>query len=70
KVGMELQSQDESGNAFVVVVKEIGKDTVTVDGNHPLAGQTLHFNVSIENVRDATKDELEHGHVHSATCSH
>lgn len=70
KVGLELQSQDENGNAFIVMVKEIGKDTVTVDANHPLAGQTLHFNVSIENVRDATEDELKHGHIHSGSCSH
>ncbi|MEO1939464.1 peptidylprolyl isomerase [Candidatus Thioglobus sp.] len=70
KVGMELQSQDEKGNPFIVRVKEINKDTVTVDANHPLAGETLHFSVSIENVRGASKEELEHGHVHSGSCSH
>jgi len=70
KVGMELQSQDEQGNQFIVMVREITDDTVTVDANHPLAGETLHFNVSIEGVRDATKEELEHGHVHSGDCSH
>lgn len=70
KIGMELQSQDEQGNAFIVMVREITDDTVTVDANHPLAGETLHFNVSIEDVRDATKEELEHGHVHSGGCSH
>ena len=70
EVGMELQSRDEQGNVFIVRVTEIKEETVTVDANHPLAGQTLHFNVSIESVRDATKDELEHGHVHSESCSH
>ena len=70
EVGMELQSQDEKGNPFIVHIKEINKDTVTVDGNHPLAGETLHFSVSIENVREASKEELEHGHVHSGSCSH
>ncbi|WXU00867.1 MAG: FKBP-type peptidyl-prolyl cis-trans isomerase SlyD [Catillopecten margaritatus gill symbiont] len=72
KVGMELQSQDENGNPFIVVVKEIGSDVVTVDANHPLAGQTLHFDVSIENVREATKEELDHGHIHAhgSSCSH
>jgi len=69
-VGMQLQSQDADGNPFVVHVKAINEDTITIDANHPLAGETLHFNVSIENVREATKDELEHGHVHSGSCSH
>ncbi|TEU20930.1 MAG: peptidylprolyl isomerase, partial [Gammaproteobacteria bacterium] len=70
EIGMQLQSQDEQGNPFVVHVKEINEKTVKIDANHPLAGETLHFNVSIENVREATKDELEHGHVHSGSCSH
>ena len=39
-------------------------DTVTVDGNHPLAGEPLNFDVSIEEVRDASAEEVEHGHVH------
>jgi FKBP-type peptidyl-prolyl cis-trans isomerase SlyD len=70
EVGMELQSQDEQGNPFIVHIKSINEDTVTIDANHPLAGETLHFSVSIENVREATKDELDHGHVHSGSCSH
>uniref|UniRef100_UPI0034E04ECE FKBP-type peptidyl-prolyl cis-trans isomerase n=1 Tax=Candidatus Thiodubiliella endoseptemdiera TaxID=2738886 RepID=UPI0034E04ECE len=72
QVGMELQSQDEQGNPFIVVVKDIADDVVTVDANHPLAGQALHFSVSIEDVREATKEELSHGHVHShdSSCSH
>lgn len=71
-IGMELQSQDEQGNPFIVCVKEINKDTVIVDANHPLAGQTLHFNISIESVREASKEELEHGHIHAhgSSCSH
>jgi len=69
-VGMELQSQDEQGNPFIVRVKTINKETVTVDANHPLAGETLHFSVSIESIREASKDELAHGHVHSSSCSH
>jgi FKBP-type peptidyl-prolyl cis-trans isomerase SlyD len=67
---MELQSQDEQGNPFIVRVEKINEETVTINANHPLAGETLHFNVSIENVREATADELEHGHVHSGSCSH
>lgn len=70
EVGMELQSQDEQGNPFIVRVEKINEETITINANHPLAGQVLHFNVSIENVREATADELEHGHVHSGSCSH
>ncbi len=71
-VGMDLQSQDENGNPFVVRVKEIKEDSVIIDANHPLAGQTLNFNVSIESIREATKEELEHGHIHAhgGSCSH
>jgi len=70
EIGMELQSQDEQGNPFIVRVEEIKDDVVIINANHPLSGQTLHFNVSIESVREATANELEHGHVHSASCSH
>lgn len=70
EIGMQLQSQDEQGNPFVVHVKEIKDDSIIIDANHPLAGETLHFNVSIEAIRDASKEELEHGHVHSGSCSH
>ena len=65
-IGMQLQSQDQDGNAFVVTVIEQDKEKITVDANHPLAGETLHFSVSIEDVRDAEAEELSHGHVHSA----
>ena len=65
KVGMQLQSQDQDGNAFLVNVTKIEDDKITVDANHPLAGQTLHFSVSIESIRKAAAEELSHGHVHA-----
>jgi len=65
KVGMQLQSQDKDGNAFLVTVTKIEDDKITVDANHPLAGQTLHFSVSIESIRKAEDEELSHGHVHA-----
>ena len=65
KVGMQLQSQDKDGNAFLVSVTKIEDHKITVDGNHPLAGQTLHFSVSIESIRKAEAEELSHGHVHA-----
>ena len=70
KVGMQLQSQDQDGNAFLVTVTKIEDDKITVDANHPLAGQTLHFSVSIESVRKAEAEELSHGHVHSNGHEH
>jgi FKBP-type peptidyl-prolyl cis-trans isomerase SlyD len=52
------------------VVTHIAGDMVTVDGNHPLAGQTLHFEVEIAEVREASAEELEHGHVHGPGGHH
>jgi FKBP-type peptidyl-prolyl cis-trans isomerase SlyD len=45
-------------------VIEVGEETVTIDANHPLAGETLHFDVEVVEVRDATDEEQEHGHAH------
>ena len=70
EVGMEFQTQTPDGGMQIIEVKSIDGDQVTVDGNHPMAGQTLHFDVDITDVREATKDELEHGHVHSEGCDH
>ena len=63
QVGMRFQAQTEQG-ALPIKVVSIQDDTVTVDGNHELAGERLHFNVSIESVREATDEEKSHGHVH------
>lgn len=61
--GMQFQAQTQGGPLMVTVTKVEG-DTVTVDGNHPLAGQKLNFDVEIAEVREATDEEVEHGHVH------
>jgi FKBP-type peptidyl-prolyl cis-trans isomerase SlyD len=61
---MQLQSQDKDGNAFIVTVTKIEDETITVDANHPLAGETLHFAVTIESIRKAEAVEIDHGHVH------
>ncbi len=61
--GMQFQAQTQGGPLMVTVTKVEG-DTVTVDGNHPLAGQTLNFAVEIASVREASEEEIEHGHVH------
>ena len=63
QVGGRYQMQADDG-LRVVVVKSVTGDYALVDGNHPLAGQKLHFIVKVVDVRDATADEQEHGHVH------
>lgn len=63
EVGMQFQTQSEAGMQVVTVVG-IEEEDVMVDANHPLAGATLNFDVTIMDVRDASEEELEHGHVH------
>lgn len=63
-VGMALQSQAADGTVQNLRVDAIGDDTATLNANHPLAGTVLNFDVSVESVREATADELEHGHPH------
>ena len=62
--GMQFQTAAEDGSARVVTVVKIEDGMVTVDANHPLAGVTLNFDVKVLGVREATAEELEHGHVH------
>jgi len=63
EIGMRFQAETEQG-PVPVVVTAMDDTTVTVDGNHPLAGKELHFTVSITEIRDASAEEIEHGHVH------
>jgi FKBP-type peptidyl-prolyl cis-trans isomerase SlyD len=65
EVGMQFAAQDKDGNQQVVTLVEVGDEEVKLDANHPLAGQTLHFNVKVNDVREASGEELEHGHVHT-----
>jgi FKBP-type peptidyl-prolyl cis-trans isomerase SlyD len=53
-----------------VTVTEVGDDNVTVDGNHPLAGTQLNFDVKVIDVRDATTEEVDHGHAHGPEGHH
>jgi FKBP-type peptidyl-prolyl cis-trans isomerase SlyD len=63
KPGMRFRAQSEHGTDNVVVVAVNG-DKITVDSNHPLAGETLTFDVTVRDVRPATEEEIAHGHVH------
>ena len=67
--GMQFQAESNMGPVSVVVTAVEG-DEVTVDGNHPLAGETLHFAVEITEVREASVEEVLHGHVHGAGGHH
>jgi FKBP-type peptidyl-prolyl cis-trans isomerase SlyD len=69
KKGMQFQGQTPDGMRLFTVTAVVG-DMITLDGNHPLADKTLHFNVDIVSVREATAEELEHGHVHGAGGHH
>lgn len=69
-VGMQFQSQTDDGHVMLVTVKEVNDDSVIVDGNHPLAGVTLTFEVGITDVRVATADEIAHGHAHGVGGHH
>jgi FKBP-type peptidyl-prolyl cis-trans isomerase SlyD len=62
--GMQFDSESADGEPIVVTVIEIDAGEVVVDGNHPMAGVELHFDVELVEVREATAQELEHGHVH------
>ena len=61
--GMQFQAQTP-GVPQVVRVVEVGEETVTIDANHPLAGETLHFDVEVIEAREASEEEQEHGHAH------
>ena len=66
EVGMQFEAQTGQGGAVPVTVTAVTDEMITVDGNHPLAGKNLNFDVTIEAVRDATEEELERGHVDGA----
>ncbi|MFZ0550608.1 MAG: peptidylprolyl isomerase [Steroidobacteraceae bacterium] len=67
--GMHLHAQTEEGPRTVTVT-DVTSDRVTLDGNHPLAGKHLNFDIQIEEVRTATEEELSHGHVHGSHGHH
>jgi FKBP-type peptidyl-prolyl cis-trans isomerase SlyD len=70
EVGMEFHAETAQGMQIVEVI-DVEEDTITIDGNHPLAGVDLHFEVEVMEIRDATEEELQHGHVHGAEgCGH
>jgi FKBP-type peptidyl-prolyl cis-trans isomerase SlyD len=70
KVGRDLEMSDAEGNPLVGRVTEISDESVEMDFNHPLAGFELHFTGEVTGVREATKEELTHGHAHGPGGHH
>ncbi len=71
KVGMQFEGQGtQSGETLIYTVTDVSEDTVVVDANHPLAGQTLRFSCTVTDVRPATDEEIAHGHVHGPHGHH
>nr|CAA6825337.1 MAG: FKBP-type peptidyl-prolyl cis-trans isomerase SlyD (EC [uncultured Thiotrichaceae bacterium] len=69
--GVQFNAQTNVGDQ-IVTITEVDGDNITIDGNHPLAGETLHFDVTVLAVREATEEELKHGHAHDdhGDCGH
>ena len=64
EVGMRYLANSPEGQQMPFVITDVMEDDITIDFNHPLAGKDLEFNVELVDVRDATEEELSHGHVH------
>jgi len=69
ELGMQFHADVGSGSGEVTIVN-IDGDDITIDGNHPLAGLALTFDVEVMAVRPATEEEAAHGHIHGAGCHH
>ena len=70
EVGMEYMASNPDGVQMPFVITEVRDEDVTIDFNHPLAGKNLNFDVELIDVRDATQEELAHGHVHGPGGHH
>lgn len=70
EVGMQFHASAPDGGMQIVTIRDIDGDDVTVDGNHPLAGQRLNFEVKVVNVREANAEEIAHGHIHGEGGHH
>lgn len=65
EVGVELELRDEDDELIAATITEVGEDFVLLDFNHPLAGKVLDFDITIRELRNASSEELDHGHIHS-----
>ncbi len=65
EVGMQFHAQGDDDQPVMITISEINGDDITIDGNPPLAGVTLNYAVEVMDVREATEEELSHGHIHA-----
>ncbi|MEJ2148612.1 MAG: peptidylprolyl isomerase [Chloroflexota bacterium] len=70
EVGLELALRDQDGNQLVAWITEFDDETIQIDFNHPMAGERLHFDVTITDLRAASQEEMAHGHVHQGDHHH
>ena len=70
EVEMEFQVQSDDGDEMIMTIVDLDDESVTLDGNHPLAGGTLNFDIMVMNGRDASQEELDHSHVHGPDGHH
>jgi FKBP-type peptidyl-prolyl cis-trans isomerase SlyD len=70
EVGMQFRVGPSAERSRIATVTEVDESSITLDANHPLAGETLHFSIQVVEVRPATSEELEHGHVHGPGGHH
>lgn len=70
QVGLQFHAQSPDGQAVVVTVKEVKDSAVVIDGNHALAGVDLNFSVKVVDIREASEEEITHGHVHGPHGHH
>ena len=68
--GMQFQTLDQNENVVIATIVEVKENEVVVDENHPLAGMSLKFEGAVKEVRDATEEEISHGHIHSGNDHH
>jgi len=72
EVGMQFHAEGDEGQPVMITISEVNGDDITIDGNPPLAGVTLNYQVEVMDVRDASEEELSHGHIHAhgESCGH
>lgn len=68
--GLQLGTAVQASDGQELIVTDIDGDKIILDGNHPFAGRTLQFDVTVKNIREATEEEISHGHVHNAHTHH
>lgn len=70
EVGMQFEGEDPTGDVVLYTITDIGDGKVVVDGNHPWAGERVNFTCTVTEIRAATKEEINHGHVHGPGGHH